>query len=95
MTEEAAEFVGPAEVTLPTEPGASPSPLPPVEGSYLLKVSHPLSRLQIWVRFVALGFGEVYTYPCDWGVAHLLSECPGFVRYASVPTRICWEEPEE
>ncbi|CAB1104811.1 unnamed protein product [Ectocarpus sp. CCAP 1310/34] len=37
MMEEAAEFVGPAEVTLPTEPGASPSPLPPVEGSYLLK----------------------------------------------------------
>ncbi|CAN0081347.1 unnamed protein product, partial [Ectocarpus sp. 12 AP-2014] len=37
MMEEAAEFVGPAKVTLPTEPGASPSPLPPVEGSYLLK----------------------------------------------------------
>ncbi|CAM9666443.1 unnamed protein product, partial [Ectocarpus sp. 8 AP-2014] len=37
VMEEAAEFVGPAEVTLPTEPGASPSPLPPVEGSYLLK----------------------------------------------------------
>ncbi|CAM9538456.1 unnamed protein product, partial [Ectocarpus sp. 4 AP-2014] len=37
VMEEAAEFVGPAEVALPKEPGASPSPLPPVEGSYLLK----------------------------------------------------------
>lgn len=33
------EFVGPAEVPLPTQAGAPPSPLPSAEGSVLLAVS--------------------------------------------------------
>lgn len=39
---EMAEFVGPIKISLPAQPRAAPSPLPPAEGSVLLAVSIPI-----------------------------------------------------
>eukprot|EP00903_Cladosiphon_okamuranus_P011707 g11010.t1 len=50
------EFAGPEEVDLPTEPSASPSPLPTVEGSVLLKTIANYERGSM----LALNRGQAY-----------------------------------